>query len=200
MQPTVFTIGHSTHLQEYFISLLSMHGITALCDVRSKPYSRINPQFNREDLKQSLREKSVAYVFLGKELGARSEDPSCYENGKLQYVRLAQSALFQQGIERVQEGMKDHGIALMCAEKEPLECHRTILVARYLEDFGVEIQHIHADGRLESHAEALGRLERIFNLDELDLFRSREDLLADAYRLQAERIAYDTGAFGSAAG
>lgn len=96
--------------------------------------------------------------------------------------------------------MKDHRIALMCAEKEPLECHRTILVARYLEDFGVEIQHIHADGRLESHAEALGRLERIFNLDELDLFRSREDLLADAYRLQAERIAYDTCAFGSAAG
>lgn len=71
MQPTVFTIGHSTHLQEYFISLLSMHGITALCDVRSKPYSRINPQFNREDLKQSLREKSVAYVFLGKEHEAK---------------------------------------------------------------------------------------------------------------------------------
>lgn len=200
MQPTVFTIGHSTHTQEHFINLLSKHGITALCDVRSKPYSRINPQFNREELKQSLRGDGIAYVFLGKELGARSDDPSCYEHGKLQYGRLAHSGLFQQGIERVQEGMKEYRIALMCAEKEPLECHRTILVARHLVELGLEIQHIHADGRLESHAEALSRLARIFNLEEQDLFRSPEDLLADAYRLQAERIAYDISTFGNAAG
>src|SRR5271169_2675230 len=127
MAQTIFTIGHSTHTQEYFISLLSRHGITALCDVRSKPYSRVNPQFNREELQRVLREHGITYVFLGTELGARSDDPTCYENGKVQYDRLAHTELFRQGLDRVQEGVRKYRIALMCAEKEPLECHRTIL-------------------------------------------------------------------------
>jgi len=193
MQETVFTIGHSTHPQERFIELLLRHGITALCDVRSKPYSRINPQFNREQLKKPLHQRGIKYVFLGKELGARSEDPTCYEHGKVQYDRLAHTELFRRGLERVKKGMKDYRLALMCAEKEPLECHRTILVARHLTGLGVDVQHIHADGRLESHADSLSRLARMLNLREDDMFRSREQLWADAYRLQEARIAYDSG-------
>jgi uncharacterized protein (DUF488 family) len=193
MQGVVFTIGHSIHPQKRFIALLLQHHITALCDVRSKPYSRVNPQFNREELKESLRECSIKYVFLGKELGARSEDPKCYENGKVQYSRLAHTDLFRRGLERVQNGMKDYRLTLMCAEKEPLECHRTILIARHLGDLGLDVQHIHADGRLESHADALSRLVRILNLPEHDMFQSRAELLADAYRRQEERIAYDSG-------
>jgi uncharacterized protein (DUF488 family) len=193
MQGVVFTIGHSIHAQKRFIALLLQHHITALCDVRSKPYSRVNPQFNREELKESLRECSIKYVFLGKELGARSEDPKCYENGKVQYNRLAHTDLFRRGLERVQNGMKDYRLTLMCAEKEPLECHRTILIARHLGDLGLDVQHIHADGRLESHADALSRLVRILNLPEHDMFQSRAELLADAYRRQEERIAYDSG-------
>ena len=178
MQDTVFTIGHSTHPQERFIALLHQHGITALCDVRSTPYSRINPQFNREDLKEALRRSNIRYVFLGKELGARSEDPACYEHGRVQYDRLAHTDLFQRGLERVQEGMKKYKLALMCAEKEPLECHRTILVARHLTALGFDVRHIHADGKLESHADALSRLARMLNLPEYDMFRSREELSA----------------------
>ncbi len=193
MQHTIFTIGHSTHPQERFIALLRQHRITALCDVRSKPYSRFNPQFNREELKEFLRECGIKYVFLGKELGARSEDPACYENGKVLYDRLARTDLFRLGLERVQKGMKDYRIALMCAEKEPIECHRAILVARHLADLGLDVQHIHADGRLESHADALSRLVRILNLPEHDMFQSREELLAEAYRRQEGRIAYDSG-------
>ena len=193
MAETIFTIGHSTHSQEYFIGLLSRHGITALCDVRSKPYSRINPQFNREELKKSLQECGITYVFLGKELGARSEDPTCYENGKVQYDCLAQTDLFRLGLDRVQKGMKDYRIAIMCAEKEPLECHRTILVARHLAALGLDVQHIHADGRLEDHAAAVNRLKRMLRLPEDDMFRSSEEVLADAYHLQEDRIAYDAG-------
>ena len=192
MRQTVFTIGHSTHPQERLIGLLTQHGITALCDVRSKPYSRMNPQFNREELKDALKVTGIAYVFLGKELGARSEDPSCYEEGKVQYDRLAHTELFQQGLQRIQEGMKKYRIALMCAEKEPLECHRTILVARYLAALDLDVQHIHANGKLESHAEALRRLSRLVGLPEEDMFRSPEDIQADAYRRQENRIAYDS--------
>ena len=192
MPDAVFTIGHSTHPLERFISLLRQHGITALCDVRSKPYSRLNPQFNREELRQSLGECGVTYVFLGKELGARSEDPACYENGRVQYERLADTDLFRQGLDRVQKGMKDYRIALMCAEKEPLECHRTILVARHLVALGLVVQHIHADGRLEDHAAAVTRLKRMLRLPEDDMFRSSEDVLVDAYHRQEERIAYET--------
>jgi uncharacterized protein (DUF488 family) len=192
MPDTVFTIGHSTHPQERFIALLRQHGITALCDVRSKPYSRMNPQFNREELETALLEQGIQYRFLGKELGARSDDPHCYEGGKVQYDRLAQTDLFKHGLKRVFRGMKDgFRIALMCAEKEPLECHRTILVARHLAARGVDVAHILADGRLESHDAALNRLARMVNLPEQDMFHSREELLADAYRRQGERIAYE---------
>lgn len=170
-----------------------MHDITALCDVRSKPHSRTNPQFNRENLKKHLRKAGISYVFLGNELGGRSEDPSCYNNGKVQYDRLARTDLFREGLNRVQEGMKKYRVALMCAEKEPLECHRTVLVARQLEALGFTVQHIHADGRLESHTDALNRLVRQLNLPERDMFRSHKDVITNAYRLQEDRIAYDRG-------
>jgi uncharacterized protein (DUF488 family) len=192
MQNTVFTIGHSTHPQERFIALLRQYGITALCDVRSKPYSRMNPQFNREELKEALLAQGVEYRFLGKELGARSDDPNCYENGKVQYDRLAETELFKYGLKRVLRGMRDDfRIALMCAEKEPLECHRTILVGRHLVALGVTVEHILADGSLENHDAALSRLARMINLREPDLVHSREQLIADAYRKQGERIAYE---------
>jgi len=192
MQNTVFTIGHSTRPQERFIALLRQHGMTALCDVRSKPYSRMNPQFNREELKEALLAQGVEYRFLGKELGARSDDPNCYENGKVQYDRLAETELFKYGLKRVLRGMRDDfRIALMCAEKEPLECHRTILVARHLVALGVTVEHILADGSLENHDAALSRLARMINLREPDLVHSREQLMADAYRKQGERIAYE---------
>ncbi len=204
MEKQLFTIGHSTHTLERFITLLQRYGITALCDVRSKPYSRTNPQFNREDLKGKLKAQGIAYVFLGKELGARSDDPCCYEDGKVQYDRIAGTELFRNGLHRVQEGMKKYCIALMCAEREPLECHRTILVARHLADLDIGVQHIHADGNLESHESALNRLLRQLNLSERDMFLSRADMIADAYKRQESRIAYTLddipGAEGSISG
>jgi len=193
MQDTVFTIGHSTHAQERFIDLLHQHGITALCDVRSSPFSRVNRQFNRDELKRVLQELGIQYVFLGRELGARSEDPACYEGGRVQYDRLARTELFQQGLARIKHGMsKGFRIALMCAEKEPLECHRTILVARHLAKLGIDVQHIHANGNLECHNDALCRLAHMVDVPEQDIFRrSREELLDDTYRRQENRIAYE---------
>jgi len=196
MPETLYTIGHSNHPIERFLGLLRQHGVTAVCDVRSKPYSRYNPHFDREALKSALEAAGIAYVFLGKELGARSDDPSCYLYGKVQYTKLAQTALFREGLRRVRDGMKSYIIALMCAEKEPLDCHRTILVSRQLAESGLGIEHIHEDGRLESHADALARLARSLKLreDQLNFFRSAEDIFADAYALQEKRIGYDAAA------
>lgn len=198
---TVFTIGHSTHPVEAFIGLLRQHQINALVDVRSSPYSRFNPQFNKPALEQSLRENGIKYVFLGRELGARSDDPSCYERGRVIYGRLANTELFRSGLDRVLRGAKQYRLALMCAEKDPLECHRTLLVARALDERGVKIVHILADGRLESHEGAITRLLDIVGVPHEDLFRSRAELVSEALAKQEKRVAYvDEKLAGEAAG
>jgi len=186
----VFTVGHSTHSAEVFVALLHQHGIEALADVRSSPFSRFNPQFNRENLERSLKENGIRYVFLGKELGARSDDRSCYDHGQVQYARLAQTDLFRSGLDRVLQGAARYRVALMCAEKEPLECHRTILVAKALAERGKPVQHIHADGHLETHEAAMERLLEMTGVPKEDLFRTREELLADALQKQEAKIAY----------
>lgn len=197
----VLTVGHSNHSLDEFVRLLRLHRVTAVADVRSAPYSRFNPQFNCEALEHALKAHGIKYVFLGRELGARSDDRSCYENGRVQYARLARTELFRNGIERIVRGANDYRIALMCAEKEPLECHRTLLVARALEQRGVVVEHILPDGRLESHGHAMERLLDIVGLPREDLFRSRQELIAEALVRQEGRIAYvDETMVGDTAG
>ncbi len=186
----VYTIGHSTHSADAFVGLLGAHGITAVADVRSTPYSRRNPQFNRDRLQSTLHERGIAYVFLGAQLGARSEDSACYEHGKVQYDRLARTTLFRQGLERVRAGMKNFRVALMCAEKEPLQCHRTLLVARHLHEMGIDVRHILADGTLETHEQVLERLMRRLKSPQREMFQDRAQAIEEAYRVQGERIAY----------
>lgn len=186
----VFSIGHSNHSIEMFIDLLNLHGITAIADVRSAPYSRFNPQFNKDELARSLKTARIQYVFLGHELGARSDDPACYEKGRVRYSLLAQTTLFKCGIDRVVLGAQQYRVALMCAEREPLECHRTLLVSRALVEEGLSVMHIHADGGLEAHGIAMQRLLDLVGLPREDLFRSNDDLLADALERQEARIAY----------
>jgi uncharacterized protein (DUF488 family) len=108
------------------------------------------------------------------------------------YTRLAQTTPFRDGLRRVMEGAEKFRIALMCAEKEPLECHRTILVARQLVDAGCEVVHIHADGRLEPHEAAMLRLAALLRVETQTqhMFRSADDLQSDLYELQERRIAY----------
>jgi hypothetical protein len=186
---TLYTVGHSNHSIEKFVGLLSANGITAVADVRSRPFSRRHPQFNKERLAAALAHQGIAYVFLGKELGARSEDPTCYENGKVQYPRLAATPAFKAGIERVMAGAEKFRIALMCAEKEPLDCHRTLLVSRALESAGTSIAHILADGSVEPQEKTMSRLIDLVGLSKEDLFQ-RNDLIAAACRLREDKIAY----------
>lgn len=186
----LYTIGHSNHSIERFIALLRQHGITAVADVRSTPYSRFNPHFSREPLKKSLVDAGIHYVYLGEELGARSKDRACYDAGRVNFHKLAQTELFKQGLERLRTGMADYKIALMCAEKEPLDCHRTILVTRELVRQSIPVAHIRDSGALESHDAALARLRERLDIPAEDLFRSQADLNEAAYDQQARSIAY----------
>ena len=190
MPDSVYTIGHSTHPTERIIELLNLHEITAVADVRSHPYSRFNPQFNRENLRAALKAAGISYVFLGRELGARTDDRSCYVDGTVQYDRLAGTKLFQKGLMRVAEGVRGHRVALLCAEKDPLTCHRSILICRHLAALGVGAQHILDDGRIESHDQSLSRLLAELGLAGGDLFRTRDELIIEAYERRGRQIAY----------
>jgi len=189
--PTIFTIGHSTHSIEGFVALLNRHGIAAVADVRSQPYGRLD-HFNRENLSATLKAAGIQYVFLGQQLGARREERECYETGIALYERIVNLPAFQEGLLRLRRGAEKFRLAVMCAEKEPLACHRAILIARCLKDSGIQVMHILADGTLEDHTLAERRLVR-----ELDIGRtlfepdlSENDLVERAYSERGREIAF----------
>jgi uncharacterized protein (DUF488 family) len=192
--PELFTIGHSTHSREKFLELLRQHRIEAVADVRSSPYSQFNPHFNREPLQLALRQQGISYVFLGEELGARRSEPECYVNGKVDYSLIARTPSFIRGLDRLVQGAAKMRVAIMCAEKDPLDCHRCILVSPRLKERGIHVQHILAAGALESQEAVERRLVQKFNLTQGELFHTPDEVVAEAYRRQGEEIAYQKDA------
>jgi uncharacterized protein (DUF488 family) len=187
---TILTIGHSNHSFDAFVALLRGHGVTLCADVRSSPLSRRHPHFGREPLREALARLEIGYVFLGRELGGRPSDPACYEQGQVRYRRVARTAPFQSGLERLVEAAASQRVAVMCAERDPLACHRTLLVGRELAARGIAVSHIHADGRLEPHDDAMTRLLAELHLDEAELFRTREERIEEACAAQERKMAY----------
>ena len=187
---SILTVGHSNHEVQVLINLLRKHGVTAVADIRSTPYSAATPQVDRENLKPQLQSEGFKYVYLGDQLGAHPQDPACYKDGKVQYSRQAKTSLFKQGLQRVISGAQKHRVALLCVEKDPLKCHRSVLIARELEAQSVGVAHILAEGGLESHSEAMGRLLKEEKLDRGDLFRTREELVEEACARQEHRVAH----------
>ena len=152
----LFSIGHSNHPAEGFVDLLKKHDIDVLVDVRSYPYSRYAPQFDTSGLKALLTNATVKYLYLGRELGGRPEGEDYYDpEGHVLYARLATSPLFLEGIDRLQKGAQTYRVAVMCAEENPLNCHRRLLIGRVLRERGVALDHIRADGRLQTEDELL---------------------------------------------
>jgi uncharacterized protein (DUF488 family) len=189
-QSIIYTIGHSNHTTTNFLEMLATHFVDAVADVRSQPYSKFSPHFGQGLLRADLKKQGIAYVFLGKELGARSTDPSCYVNGKVQYQLLAQTDLYKQGINRLLTGMKSYTIALMCAESDPINCHRSILIGRHFRSSDVTVRHILPNGKIEEASTLEQRLLRSLKMPQKDLFLNQEQLIELAYDRQVERIAY----------
>ena len=187
---TIYTIGHSTRSIESFLGVLTQYSISAVADVRSSPYSRHVPHFSREALKHELSEIGIAYVFLGDALGARSKDHNCYVNNVVSYELLAKTSVFKQGIERVIEGSKRYRVALMCSERDPTECHRTILVSKALTEGSISVGHILDNNKLETHEETMLRVVDLLGMPRTDLLRSSEEVLEEAYRGRERQIAY----------
>ena len=155
----LFTIGHSNHSIEKFIRLIEDNGIMTLVDVRTAPYSRYNPQFNKENLENILSDHYVEYAFAGNYLGGRPSDPTCYKNHMLppedadylhevDYPEVMKRPWFLQGIESLLELADRQTTVIMCGEEDPAECHRHHLIARHLinEHPGVDVQHIRGNG------------------------------------------------------
>jgi uncharacterized protein (DUF488 family) len=156
MADRILTIGHSSHPIDVFLRLLRQHGVEAVADTRSYPQSKFAPQYDSVALRAFLRENGIEYIFLGKELGGRPDGAQFYDaDGRVLYSRVAESALFQRGLERLSAEMGKFKFALLCSEENPSICHRRLLIARVLDQRGIAIDHIRRDGSVQSEEELL---------------------------------------------
>lgn len=149
LAPVMWTIGHSNHTFERFNELLAGEGVECVVDVRSYPYSRIAPQFNREELAVALQGVCRRYLYLGEALGGRPSREDHYdEDGHARYDRMAEQPAFKAAMRRLLGGCREHRVALLCSEGQPQECHRRLLVGKVLADNGVDLRHILPSGEV----------------------------------------------------
>jgi uncharacterized protein (DUF488 family) len=197
--PRLLSVGHSNHDLQAFLGLLRRNGITALADVRSAPYSRRQPQFNREELERALSDADILYVFLGEQLGGRPRSRDLYDDeGRVDYEKVRGTDFFRQGLDRLVHALAEHTIAMMCGEADPLDCHRGLMIAPALVERGIAPGHIRKDGSVETTAEMEWRLLAATRKDSgmIDgLFADsmqgeRQRLLAEAYREMARKKAF----------
>ncbi|GAB4315349.1 MAG: hypothetical protein Kow0059_07390 [Candidatus Sumerlaeia bacterium] len=150
-EEAIYTIGYGKRDLDELVALLKKHRIKILVDVRSAPYSKFKPEFSKDKLASSLQREEICYVFMGDLLGGRPDDEECYVNGKVDYDRVKVTERFRQGICRLRtEWEKERRVCIMCSEGRPEECHRSKLIGKVLEAEGIRVQHIGADGKVES--------------------------------------------------
>jgi uncharacterized protein (DUF488 family) len=196
----LFTVGHSHHEAARLLELLRRAGVTAVADVRSSPYSRRLPQFNRPQLEDFLRRHGLTYLFLGDLLGGRPADRDLYDaEGWVDYERVRHTDPFRRGLDRLVSGLEQYVVVLLCAEDDPLDCHRGLMIAPALVERGLAPLHLRKDGSMETTAEMERRLFRETGVGEglvEGLFApmltasERHELLAEAYRIMNRKKAY----------
>ncbi|MPQ30547.1 DUF488 domain-containing protein [Clostridium estertheticum] len=196
----IYTIGHSNYPVEFLLKRLNIHKVNCLIDVRSTPYSKYTPQYNAPNLKKYLNSMGIYYMHMGEELGARQLDENLYSSeGYLDFNKFSRTDLFQRGIERVKDGMKkDFKVALMCTEKDPIDCHRNILVAREFYKQGYNVKNILINSKIESQSELEQRLLEMYFPNRLqssifELIEGTEDekvLIDKAYKRRNSEIGY----------
>lgn len=195
----IFTVGHSQHKVDYFIEMLETYNVNYLIDVRSMPFSQYATNYNKDILNDSLISHNINYVFMGEYFGARPNNYNLYsKKGYLDFDMMKRSKMFLTGVDNVLKGIEQgNRIALMCTEKDPIECHRTILVGNAFYERGIEVEHILANNTLQNHNELNSRLVEMYFPDrnQISLFDdqnlSEEECLIEAYKKQNEKIGYN---------
>ena len=200
---SVYTIGCSTNTLEQFLELLKIHDINCIVDVRSIPFSKYTNQFNRESLQSYLKKHNILYIWMGKEFGARRENKNLYSiQGYIDFEKVRKDIDFLYGVQRIKKGIaKGYKISLMCTEKDPIDCHRTILVAKGLEDNDIDVNHILQDGRLISQNKIEERLLDMYFKDRnqinfdmlLGNSKTEEEMIEEAYKRRNKEIGYEIG-------
>ncbi|MDR2034760.1 MAG: DUF488 domain-containing protein [Helicobacteraceae bacterium] len=188
----VFTIGCSVHTLEAFAMALKKNKITMIADVRSQPYSRYAPQFNKESLSAFLRKYDIEYLHMGAEFGARRDEPEAYTDNRVDFHKTSKLAIFNKGIEKIEKFIDSYSknIALMCTEKNPLECHRFLLVARNIVGaLQINANHILFDGSVLSQKNLEQKMLKEQGIGGLFL----EDALDSVYEVYSAKIAYKKG-------
>lgn len=185
----LYSIGHSNIPADRFIAMLRGAGVDAVADVRSSPFSRRFPWFSAKNLAPRLQQDGVLYLPFGDALGGRPRDPGLYCDGIADYEAMARRDAFRAALDRLQADAAHRRVCLMCAEREPLDCHRCLLVTRALAERAVAVGHILHDGTIEPHAATEQRLLAL-DAPDGDLFVTASDRLADAYRRRARAVAY----------
>lgn len=151
---TVYSIGHSNHSFPVFLDLLKQSSIEVLVDVRSHPYSKYAPEFGSGKIEKLLMHNEIKYLFMGTVLGGRPTEDEFYdEEGYVLYTRLAASIAFQKGISRLERGIRQYLVAIMCSEEDPKECHRRLLIGRVLAKKGITVLHMRGSGVLQTEEE-----------------------------------------------
>jgi uncharacterized protein (DUF488 family) len=184
----LLTIGHSNLPAERFMTLVQDAGVTAIADVRSVPFSRRFPWFSGPKLAAHLQGAEIAYLPYGDALGGRPRDPALYCDGVADYEKMAATTQFRAGLDRLGEAIGRFRLCLMCAEREPLDCHRCLLVGRALAERGLALGHILVGGTIEPHAATEERLLGRAGGSN-DLFGGGAARLAQAYRGRARKVA-----------
>ena len=194
----LYTVGHSTHELSDFIALLKKHNIDTIVDVRSTPYSQFASQYNREPLKNYLKDNQINYIFMGDSLGARHTDNTLlFDDGKVNFQKVQQTQSFQDAIARLDDGMaKGHKISLMCSEKEAFDCHRFGMISAYLAKHEVDVKHIYPDEVILQQQMEDKLLEKyskkIFKSDSMfETADSEGSPLERAYALRNQDIGYN---------
>ena len=175
-ESTIYSIGHGNKEIGLLINELKAYDIPFVLDVRSKPYSKWNPQFNKEALQKSLGEKGIKYVFVGDKLGGLPDDRSCYDrDGKVVYDRIREKDFFKEGLQRLinaqENGIK---VSVMCSESKPEECHRSKLIGQELLKNKISMNHIISDSIVKSQETVMGELTK--GKGTVDLFGNEIDL------------------------
>lgn len=193
----IYTVGHSNHPAAHFLGLLNSCQVNCVVDVRSIPASRYNPQYHQGVLAPFLKENEILYLHFGREFGARHTNTALHDaDGRVDFEKVRATSAFRQGITRLEEGVRQGFVAaLMCAETDPLDCHRFSMIAVALQGAGWEVLHILKDGSVVSHGELEQELLRRFakKLPQPTLFEpgiNRQDQLQTAYRLHNQSIGW----------